>query len=83
MKELYEQEAKDLYLALKSYFEPKNVMKNTHDDWLKANIKSFNWRADTVNFTKVPTDLNVEVKTMDDNVVTARNLYRTRTLNCC
>ena len=58
VKELYEQEAKDLYLALKSYFEPKNVMKNTYDAWLKTDISSFNWKADTVSFTKIPTGLN-------------------------
>ena len=58
MKELSEQEAKELHLALKSYLEPKNVMKNAYDAWLKADISSFNWKADTVSFTKIPTDLN-------------------------
>lgn len=70
VKELSAQEAKELHLVLKSYLEPKNVMKNAYDAWLKADIKSFNCNTDTINFIKIPTDLNVEVKTVDDNVVT-------------
>lgn len=59
------------------------LLKDAYDTWLKADISSFNWKADTVSFTKIPTDLNVEVKTADENIVTKRNLYTTRTPDCC
>ena len=42
-------------------FTNKNVLKDAYDTWLKADISSFNWKEDTVSFTKIPTDLNVEV----------------------
>ena len=45
-------------------FTNKTVLKDTYDAWLKADISSFNWKADTVSFTKIPIDLNVEVKTI-------------------
>ena len=68
---------------LNEMFTNKTVLKDAYDTWLKADISSFNWKADTVSFTKIPTDLNVEVKTIDNNVVTERNLYKGRPLNCC
>ena len=68
---------------LNEMFTNKNVLKDAYDTWLKADISSFNWKADTVSFTKIPTDLNVEVKTTDENIVTKRNLYTTRTPDCC
>ena len=103
-KELSEQEAKELHLALKSHFEPAvygltkepvffkfgqapkpKGPENTvfKDSNLFKNINNFNWKVNTVNFTKIPTDiepLNVEVKTTNDNIVTKVD-YENGTVN--
>ena len=39
-------------------FTNKTVLKDAYDAWLKTDINDFNWKADTVSFTKIPTDLN-------------------------
>ena len=68
---------------LNEMFTNKNVLKDAYDTWHKADISSFNCNADTINFIKIPTDiepLNVGVKTMDDNVVTKVG-YENGTIN--
>ena len=97
-KELSEQEAKDLHSELgkllsKIYNEKDCPDVEWSKNWKTPNVFGpdpniiyyYNQpTAQTLNMNKKDMqDLNVEIKTVDDNVVTERNLYRTRTLNCC
>ena len=88
MKELSEQEAKELHSELgkllsKSHSEEDHPIMEWSKDWKTPNV--FVPDPNIIYYYNQPTaqPLNVEVKTVDDNIVTERNLYRTRTLNCC
>ena len=88
VKELSEQEAKELHsdlgkLLSKSNSEENHPIMEWSKDWKTPNV--FGPDPNIIYYYNQPTaqPLNVEVKTVDDNVVTERNLYRTRTLNCC
>ena len=98
VKELSEQEAKELHSELgkllsKSYNEKDYHITEWDKDWKTSNVFGpdpniiyyYNQpTAQTLNVNKKNIqDLNVEVKTVDDNVMTTRNLYRSRYLNCC
>ena len=88
VKELSEQEAKELHsdlgkLLFKSHSEEDHPIMEWSKDWKTPNV--FGQDPNIIYYYNQPTaqPLNVEVKTVDDNIVTERNLYRTRTLNCC
>lgn len=88
VKELSEQEAKELHsdlgkLLSKSHSEEDHHTMEWSKDWKTPNV--FGSDPNIIYYYNQPTaqPLNVEVKTVDDNVVTERNLYSARTLNCC
>ena len=98
VKELSEQDAKELHSELgkflsKSYNEKDYPIMEWSKDWKTPSVFGpdpniiyyYNQpTAQTLNVNKKDIqDLNVEVKTVEDNVMTTRNLYRSRSLNCC
>ena len=86
VKELSEQDAKELHSELgklldKNYNEKDYPITEWNKDWKTPNV--FGPDPNIIYYYNQPTaqPLNVEVKTVDNNVVTERNLYSARTLN--